>query len=80
MTKEWRELKNDEEFASLFKGAIVLDVTTYPSGLPYIGADLFWHLSTGTWLAMKVSTDQGCSTCGYGAGEKTYYALDDYRG
>lgn len=69
----WKEINSDEEFASLFKGAAVKRATT--DNQPGINADLFWELSDGTWLAMKiVDHGGGCPTCGYGGGlEKTFF-------
>ena len=70
--REWAVVNDDREFASLFEGARILRAQT-DEPRDGIGADLYWLLSDGTWLAMEVSAGVGCDTCGYGAGEKTYW-------
>lgn len=73
---KWRTLDTDAEFAALFAGARIVQATTsLPEGVPHQYADIFWELSDGSWLGMEVSTSGGCPTCGYGAGDKTYYHL-----
>ena len=79
--REWLMLGTDAEFAAAFAGATIISAATSGPGDvkrdPY--ADIYWELSDGSWLAMEVSTGGGCNTCGYGAGEKTYWRLDPPR-
>lgn len=76
--KQWTRIDSDGEFTALFANATVVRATTEEPNkfVPGVGnkyADLYWILSDGRVLAMEVSTGGGCDTCGYGAGEKTYW-------
>lgn len=88
---KWREIRSDEEFASLFKDAIIVEATTtcpevasltvdkkhrWLSRQEVNCADVFWRFSNGRWVAMQVIFANGCSTCGFGGSEKIYYTLD----
>lgn len=75
MSRRWKELKSDEEFAALFANAHIVQATTaLPGDLPPKYADVFWEFSDGSWLAMEVSAQDGCDTCGPEV-EKTYHHL-----
>jgi hypothetical protein len=67
MASEWETVDSDEAFAALFVGRTVVFAGDVGRG------DIGWRFNDGTELAMEVSTSRGCDTCGYGAGEKTYW-------
>jgi hypothetical protein len=73
--RQWESVDSDYEFTALFVGRTIVQAATSFTGEPYRHADLFWELSDGTWLAMEIDTSPGCETCGYGAGEKSYWVL-----
>lgn len=54
----WQRIDSDEQFAEIFRGASVQMATTVsPPGLPYIGADLFWQLLGGVWVALELTDE-----------------------
>jgi hypothetical protein len=74
--RQWKEVHSESEFLEAFTGKKIVETSTSSvDGADYIGADLYWKFSDGSWLAMEISTSAGCDTCGYGRGEKTYYRL-----
>lgn len=62
---QWVEIKSDEEFISLFANAQIIKAYGeyhYPDTMPRknkpLNADVYWHFSDNSWLAMELDAVQ----------------------
>ena len=78
---KWQSVLSEEQFAQLFVGnRIVRASASAPKDAPTLeeGADVYWELEDGRWLAMNARIEHGgyCDTCGYEELRKEYWVLE----